>query len=135
MRAGKNPQWALDDVSLGICPYGVLEHEGVKRSLNEWAAEYDIAYNTLYQRLKRGWTAHMALTAPTRNKFRKKEDRERPEDWKYYRYFTHDGRKQSWKKWAEEYDLPPGYLYEAVKFMGLSFEDAVSRAKANVSNK
>jgi hypothetical protein len=135
VRAGKNPQWALDDVAVGICASGMLKYEGVERSLLEWAAEYGIEYNTLYKRLQRGWTTTKALTTPTKTWCRSHEDRARPEDWKYYRTFAHDGRRQSWKQWAEEFDVPPSYIYEAVKFMGLSLEEAVSRAKTNVSNK
>jgi hypothetical protein len=38
-----------------------IEHEGEKRTIQEWADITGINYQTLYRRFRNGWSSHKAL--------------------------------------------------------------------------
>ena len=46
----------------------VVGYEGKSLTLAEWADEYGLKYTTFYERLKRGWSFHDALTKPVRKR-------------------------------------------------------------------
>lgn len=39
-----------------------LEFKGIKKSIADWAREFNLTYDTLKLRIKRGWTVERALT-------------------------------------------------------------------------
>jgi hypothetical protein len=42
----------------------IIEYNGIKKTIAEWADEIGITYSALYGRLRRGWTVVDALTKP-----------------------------------------------------------------------
>ena len=48
----------------------MLEHDGIKLCLAEWAEKANLRYTTLWNRLNAGWSIEKALTKPTRKKRR-----------------------------------------------------------------
>lgn len=46
----------------------IVEHDGKSLTLAEWADECGLKYTTFYERLKRGWSFHDALTKPVRKR-------------------------------------------------------------------
>lgn len=46
-----------------------ITHENKTQLLIEWAEELKITYQTLYKRLKRGWSVEKTLTTPVANQF------------------------------------------------------------------
>lgn len=45
-----------------------IEHDGHRKTLDDWARALGIRYGTLYQRLAKGWSTERALTTPTRTR-------------------------------------------------------------------
>lgn len=43
-----------------------IEHEGERRTLDDWAGVKGLRYSTLRERVKRGWPIEQALNTPTR---------------------------------------------------------------------
>lgn len=43
------------------------EYNGEKKTIAEWALEYNIPYNLIFKRLQRGWTMHEALNTPKKS--------------------------------------------------------------------
>ena len=47
----------------------IIEYNGVKKCLSEWAEEFDVNYKTLFNRLEKlGWSFEKALKTPVRAK-------------------------------------------------------------------
>ena len=42
----------------------ILELNGERKTLSEWADKYEIKYSVVFERLKRGWALEKALTHP-----------------------------------------------------------------------
>lgn len=42
-----------------------IEHRGLRLTIAEWAERYGFKYDTLFQRLNRGWSVETSLTTPT----------------------------------------------------------------------
>lgn len=77
------------DVNKGYCPENccwipkgkqsnntrrtiVIEFNGKKQNLAEWSMETGIAYTTLFNRIKKGWSVEDALTTPPRTRRKQK---------------------------------------------------------------
>lgn len=50
----------------------IVTIDGQKKSLLQWSKQFNINYQTVQDRLKRGWNEIDALTIPVQSKFRKK---------------------------------------------------------------
>lgn len=46
-----------------------LEYQGVKKTMVEWAEERGLKYNTLFDRIKKGWDIAKALESPSDQKY------------------------------------------------------------------
>jgi len=65
----KNCRWATYQEQANNCRTNIiLEFNGKKQTVAQWAREIDINYWTLIRRIKRGWTAEKALTAKPFNR-------------------------------------------------------------------
>lgn len=51
----------------------ILEYQGKKQCLAEWADELNINHSTLYYRIKRGWSVERALSEGVRTNGRKQQ--------------------------------------------------------------
>lgn len=54
------------------CTNHLVTIEGVTKSLKEWSEIFCINYQTVQDRLKRGWSEEKALKSPVQTKFRRK---------------------------------------------------------------
>ena len=43
-----------------------ITYNGETKTIKEWAAQYDVSYKILYNRLRKGWTMERATTQPIR---------------------------------------------------------------------
>lgn len=58
-----NCRWATKfQQSTNKCTNVILEYNGIKKSLIEWALEYGLEWNTLSNRINRGWPVDKAIT-------------------------------------------------------------------------
>lgn len=64
-----NCKWATKgEQSRNRCTTNWITHDGETRCLTDWAVVKGIGVDTLWRRLKAGWTAERALTQPVRGK-------------------------------------------------------------------
>jgi hypothetical protein len=47
----------------------IITFNGMAKTLSQWAKYYNINYNMLFERLKRGWTFEKAITTPRETRF------------------------------------------------------------------
>jgi hypothetical protein len=58
--------------AINRCTTHLITIEGVTKSLIEWCEIFCINYQTVQDRLKRGWSEEKALKSPVQTKFRRK---------------------------------------------------------------
>lgn len=96
----------------------MLSHDGVTLCVAEWAERVGIAANTLYARIRRGWSDSKVLTTPI-NATRVGQPH-------CQKLVTHDGRTQNLKAWAREYGVKYGVLQNRVSKLGWDLERALT---------
>lgn len=63
----ENCRWATRKQQMGNTSANAMIEYGEKRqSLAEWADEYGLEWNTLWNRIKRGWAIEKAITTPVK---------------------------------------------------------------------
>jgi hypothetical protein len=88
-----------------------VTHNGVTKSIREWATEYKIPYHTLYGRLMQyGWSFEKATTVSIKTETT----------------FTHNGITKKVSEWAKEYNKNYTRLYNRLMCYGWSFERAMA---------
>lgn len=87
----------------------LLEHDGLKLTVVQWASHLQISPNTLYVRLLRGYPVEEALK-PVKP---------------YRRKFTFNGRSLPIATWAKKIGISAHTLYQRLKH-GFSFEQALA---------
>lgn len=55
----------------------MIAHNGMTKTLSQWAKYYNLNYNMLFERLKRGWTFKKAVATPVQIQFRKNKEVEK----------------------------------------------------------
>ena len=73
--SAENCRWALDVEQIrNRKNTRWLTYDGRTQTLQQWAQEFDMKYNLLYDRLGRGWDITRALTTPTRGSARRPDE-------------------------------------------------------------
>ena len=74
----------------------MISHNGLTKCLAEWAEEYGLKPVTLAKRIREGWTMEAALTEKVNATRKGVAHNQKP--------VTFQGKTQTLKKWAEEYN-------------------------------
>ncbi len=93
----------------------VFTYKGEKKTMAEFAEEYNIPYDTLHGRLNRGWPLEKSLTQSVKAR---------------ERLMTYHGKTQSIKSWADEYKINYDTLHNRVE-AGWTPEKALTQPVRN----
>ncbi len=80
----------------------LIEFQGKKQSLSEWAREKGINFSTLYGRLRKGWSVERMLSADT-------------EGHADGRRLEYKGKVQTISEWASELGMSRGLIYDRLR--------------------
>jgi len=110
----KNCRWATDKQQCRNNRRNIiLEHEGEKHCMAEWSAIKGIRADTIYTRIKRGWSISDALNYPERARLIAGAAT-----------YTHEGITKTVRQWAKKLFARPGIVDERLR-MGWSVEKAL----------
>ena len=90
----------------------VLEFQGRRLTMAEWAKELDISYNAIQFRLQRGWNIEDTLTVSVRKV---------PDE----KILTCNGESHNVKEWCKKFGMPYSTLQNRLK-RGWSIEESLS---------
>jgi len=91
-----------------------ITYNGRTQSLLRWSLELNIPYETLWQRLRRGWDVEKSFTTEV-------EPREN-------HYIVIDGEVGTLHSWCRKLNLPYISIYQLVKYGGFSPEEVIMNA-------
>lgn len=103
--------WSEDDLLLPPTKAKQLDFKGKKMTVHEWSVELGISFNTIHDRLTRGWTVEESLGTPPRPTTR---------------LLTFLGKTQSLLCWAEELGINRSTLCHRLN-RGWSVDKALSK--------
>ena len=106
----------------------LIEFQGKKQSLSEWAREKGISFSTLYGRLRKGWSVERMLSADTGGNAD-------------VRRLEYKGKVQTISEWARELGMSRGLIYDRLRkgwcidrVLGVKVSDNTARKRMATIN-